>query len=103
MSPHQHIYDRVIGMMADLLCLAPQVDPADDAECEARWREQRIAEIAIQEFGPDAKAIVQARLAKVAEDAGRCLSPPAISASIHDGRDGRRVFGIATQEDRHVA
>lgn len=39
----------------------------------------------------------------VAEDAGRCLSPPAISASIHDGRDGRRVFGIASQGDRHVA
>lgn len=40
---------------------------------------------------------------RVAEDAGWCLSPPAISASIHDGRDGRRVFGIALQENRHVA
>ena len=39
----------------------------------------------------------------VAGDAGRSVSPPAISASIHDGRDGRRVFGIATQGDRHVA
>jgi hypothetical protein len=68
MSPHQHVYDRVIGMMADLLCLSPQVDPADDAECRARWRQQRIAEIAIQEFGPDAKAIVQARLARDAGD-----------------------------------
>jgi hypothetical protein len=68
MSPHQHIYDRVIGMMADLLCLSPQVDPADDAACEARWLEERMAPVVIAEFGPDAKKIVQARLARDAGD-----------------------------------
>lgn len=64
MSPHQHIYDRVIDMMADLLCLSPQVDPADDAACEERWREERMAPVAIEEFGSDAKAIVQAQLTR---------------------------------------
>lgn len=40
---------------------------------------------------------------RVAGDAGRSVSPPAISASMTDGRDGRRVSGIAPAEDRHVA
>lgn len=98
MSPHQHIYDRVVGMMADLLCLSPQVDPADDAECRARWRQQRIAEIAIQEFGPDAKAIVQARLARDAGDAGRVAIAPAPPVSMTDRRDGGRVSGSHSSE-----
>ncbi len=98
MSPHQHIYDRVIGMMADLLCLSPQVDPADDAECCARWREQRIAEIAIQEFGPDAKAIVQARLARDAGDAERGALPPAIPVSMTERHDGACVSGCHSSE-----
>jgi len=70
MSPHQHIYDGVVSMMADQLCLTPPVDPANDGECRVRWRLQRIAEVAIQEFGPEAKAVVQARLAKITEGAG---------------------------------
>lgn len=39
----------------------------------------------------------------VAGDAGRRLSPPAISASMTDDRDGRRVSGIAPAEACHVA
>lgn len=99
MSPHQHIYDRVVGLMADQLCLVPQVDPADDAECRARWRMQRIAEVAIQEFGPEAKAIVQARLAEITGSAGSNRRNGAVPA---DGPGvTRRALGEAGE--RHAA
>lgn len=54
--------DRVIAMMAGHLLLDPVVEPADHGACVERWREQKLPEIAIQEFGPDAKALVQAEL-----------------------------------------
>lgn len=60
MSPHaKAACDRVIAMMGDLLLLEPVVDLADATACEERWRHERVAPIAIQEFGGGAKAFAQ--------------------------------------------
>lgn len=94
MSPRiKSIADRVIRMMADQLLLEPAVDLTDHAACEARWQHQRIATIAIQEFGGEAKALAQIELHQLAGDAGRSVSPPAISASMTERRDGVCVSG----------
>ena len=68
--PYQQAYDVVIRMMAETLILPPAVEPYRLADCVNRWREQRVAEICINEFGDDARAEAR-RLLQVAEEAQR--------------------------------
>lgn len=68
LSPYQQAYNVVIRMMADTLLLPPAVEPYRLADCVNRWREQRIAEVCINEFGDDARAEAR-RLLQVAEGA----------------------------------
>ena len=95
MSPQiKSVCDRVIRDMASMLLLEPVVDIANQAACEARWRQQRIANIAIQEFGPEAKAIAQAELHRLA--GGPELSVPSlvrVSVPMNGRRDGVRTSG----------
>lgn len=131
LSPHQHAYDVVIRMMAETLILPPAVEPYRLADCVNRWREQRVAEICINEFGDDARAEAR-RLLQVAEEAqsaptgtyagdrrgnraARSLGSPLAgdvgltgatlahpSVSMIERRDGARVSGN-TMEAHHAA
>lgn len=102
MSPQiKAVCDRVIGMMAGQLLLDPAVDIRDAAACEARWRQQKVAPIAIQEFGGEAKARAQIELHRVAGGAGRNESPLA-TASMTERHDGVRVSGTP-KGDRDAA
>ncbi|MBN9453220.1 MAG: hypothetical protein J0I42_14830 [Bosea sp.] len=97
MSPHaKAACDRVIAMMGRLLLLDPAVDISDAAACKERWRQERVAHIAIQEFGGEAKAYAQTELHQFAGGAGRNFSPHAISVSMTEHRDGVRVSGNPT-------
>lgn len=75
LRPYQQAYDVVIRMMAETLNLPPAVEPYRLADCVNRWREQRIAEVCINEFGDDARAEAR-RLLQVAEGAPRFLTGP---------------------------
>lgn len=103
-SAYQSAYDQVIRLMAVSLTLSPAVEPYRLAECVDRWREQRIADVCINEFGDDARAEAR-RLLQVAEAVGRsAICPPAHSASMNDRRDGG--CGMSKQspgEARHAA
>ncbi|KUL93447.1 hypothetical protein DK26_23285 [Bosea sp. WAO] len=57
--PYQQAYDVVIRMMADALLLPPAVEPYRLAACVDRWREQRIADVCIDEFGDAARRLLQ--------------------------------------------
>lgn len=92
-SPFQHASDQVIRLMAETLVLPPAVEPYRIADCADRWREQRIAEICINEFGDDARAEAR-RLLQAAGDAGQGAIPPSpFPVSMTDRRDGGRVSG----------
>ncbi|WP_199086023.1 hypothetical protein [Bosea sp. ASV33] len=94
MSPQVKVVcDRVIAMMGRLLLLEPAVDLADSAACEARWRIERVAPIAIQEFGGEAKAFAQTELYQFAGGAGREVSPFSQTASMTERHGGVRVSG----------
>lgn len=99
----EHIFRRVIIMMADLLALPPAVNPADAPACAERWHEQRIAPIAIAEFGDEAKLEHGARLLRVAGDAGQDVSPLPQPVSMSKRRDGVRVSGTLPVEACHAA
>lgn len=75
LSPYQQAYDVVIRMMAETLILQPAVEPYRLADCVNRWREQRVAEVCINEFGDEARAEAR-RLIQVAEGAPRFLTGP---------------------------
>lgn len=86
-SPYQDAYDQVIRLMAETLMLPPAVEPYRLAACVDRWREQRVADICINEFGDEARAEVRARLHRNAEGAQR-VGPGAHA-------DDRRCNGVA--------
>lgn len=86
-SPYQDAYDQVIRLMAETLMLPTAVEPYRLAACVDRWREQRIAEICINEFGDEARAEVRARLHRNAEGAQR------VGPGSH--ADDRRCNGVA--------
>lgn len=96
MSPHaKAACDRVIAMMGRLLLLEPAVDISDAAACEERWRQERVAPIAIQEFGGEAKAFAQTELHQFAGDVERAVSRLP-TASMTERRGGVRVSGNPT-------
>lgn len=90
--PYQQAYDVVIRMMAETLLLPPAVEPYRLAACVDRWREQRIAEICINEFGDEARADVRARLQKNAEGAQRL--EPGAHADDRRSNGGSRSLGF---------
>lgn len=83
--PYQQAYDAVIRMMAECLVLPPAVEPYRLGECMDRWREQRIAEICINEFGDDARAKAR-RLLEVAGAAGHAAPVPPAQLSCGSGK-----------------
>lgn len=91
-SPYQDAYDQVIRLMAETLMLPPAVEPYRMATCVDRWREQRIAEICINEFGDEARAEVRARFWKNAEGAQRV--GPGAFAGDQRGNDVSRSLGF---------
>lgn len=95
--------DRIISDMAGHLLMEPAVDLRDHGACEARWRLQKMPTIAIQKFGPEAKALAQSELHQVAGAAGLMGATLAIPSVPMIGRqDGARVSGTS-KGDRDVA
>lgn len=103
-SAYQSAYDQVIRLMAVSLTLSPAIEPYRLAKCVDRWREQRIADVCINEFGDEARAEAR-RLLQVAEAAGRsAICPPAHSALMTDRCDGGCGFGKQSPDGaRHAA
>lgn len=95
-SPYQQAYDQVIRLMATALTLQPAVEPYRLADCVNRWREQRVAEICINEFGDDARAEAR-RLLQVAEEAQRL--PPGAHADDRRGNRAARSLGSSLAGD----
>lgn len=65
--PLLHGCESAIRLMASTLLLPPAVDPSRVTACVDRWREQRIADVAIDEFGDEARAQAGDRLFPVTE------------------------------------
>lgn len=89
---YQQAYDAVIRMMAECLVLPPAVEPYRLGECVDRWREQRIAEICINEFGDDARAEAR-RLLQVAGVAEQVVPLPPVSPLCGPGKLFTNVEG----------
>lgn len=86
-SPYQDAYDQVIRLMAETLMLPPVVEPYRMAACVDRWREQRIANVCIDEFGDAVR-----RLLQDAEGAQRV--GPGAFAGDQRGNDVSRSLGF---------